>query len=178
MLNKICTSCNTTFYALKVEDFAKKFHKAKVGKYGFNARCKSCRFELEVKPNREKRAEYDRLRRGNIIEPKPCIVCGTVFTPKREQDKCCGKECTKFKKKVYYKHYIKNVYLDVLRDKRQKEIERCKENSRKRYTEEELLYIKKNSNKPKLIAKKLGRTLNAVNKKIKLLQKVTQNKNI
>ena len=35
MLNKKCTYCEKTFYAIKVEDFAKNFNRAKLGLYGF-----------------------------------------------------------------------------------------------------------------------------------------------
>lgn len=169
MLNKICTCCNKTFYAIKVEDFSKNFHKAKVGKYGFTAKCKICRFETEIVPNREKRAEYDRQRYSFKSITKTCIVCNNEFLAQREDINCCSKECTKFKKKVYYK-MNKDKYYSKTKEKRQKDIIKNKDNFRKRYTFVELEYIKKNIYNPKLIARKLGRTLNAISKKVGVMK--------
>ena len=171
MLSKICTRCNKTFYAIKLEDFSKHFHKAKVGKYGFTARCKSCRFELEILPNREDRAIYDRQRRSKSLqlEQKPCIVCNTMFTPKREDINCCSKECTHFKKKVHNKLYMKNGYRQKLKQKRQKEMGR--ENERKLYSKEEINYLMQRLDKePKKLAIRLKRSTNAIRKKIAQLK--------
>ena len=174
MLTKICTNCNKTFYALKIDDFTKHFHKAKVGKYGFTARCKSCRFELEILPNRANRAEYDRNRRKVAIhDPKPCIVCNTMFVPQKEDINCCSKECTKFKKKVYNKLYMKNGYRKIIKEKRQKE--KGRENEKKPYSKAELDYIIKRIDKdPKDIAIKLKRSTNAISKKIAQIKKVNR----
>ena len=33
MLNKKCTNCEKTFYAIKLENFSKNFYRSKLGKY-------------------------------------------------------------------------------------------------------------------------------------------------
>lgn len=174
MLNKTCTICNTTYYSIKINDFAKHFHKEKLGKYGFQARCKNCRFEIEIKPNREKRAEYDRSRRKKIaLEQKSCIVCNKMFMPRNEDNNCCSIECTRFKKKVHNKLYMKNKYRDLIKKARQAESKR--ENSKKPYSKTELDYLIKNIDKsPFKIGIKLKRSTNAIRKKIALLKKASK----
>ena len=83
---------------------------------------------------------------------------------------CCSKECTKFKKKVHNKIYLKNGYREILKKKRQKETGR--ENERKPYRQIELDYIIKRVDKdPKRLAIKLKRSTNAERKKIAQIKK-------
>ena len=170
MMSKTCTCCSQTFYAIKIEDFAKHFHKAKVGKFGFTARCKKCRFENETVPNRDKRAEYDRARRKTTeLEEKSCIVCNKMFTPVREEINCCSKECTKFKKKVHNKLYMRNGYREILNQKRHKEMDR--DNHKKHYTVAEIDYLTQRLDKePKRLAIRLKRSTNAVRNKMAQLR--------
>lgn len=177
MFTKTCTRCNKNFSVLNIEDFKKFFHKAKVGKYGFTARCKKCRHETEIVPFREKRAEYDKSRRTiKIIEPIPCIVCNKIFTPKRDFVRCCSKECTNFKKKVYSK-INQPKYREKAKKLRHKEIQINKpKNRRKPYSKEEIEYLlERLYSNPKTLAKKLGRTTLGVRKMIVKLKKETHN---
>ena len=170
MENKICTICNKNFYVEKIEDFSKFFHKAKLGKYGFTARCKQCRNKIEVLPNTEKRAEYDRNRRIPKSKTENCIVCGNEFLAQRDEIMCCSKECTKFKKKVYNK-LNSEKYVEKIKFKRQKE-SKLKSNFRKKYTNEEINYIiDRLDKKPSKIANKLNRTESGIYRKIQELKK-------
>lgn len=174
MLVKTCTMCERNYYVRKVEDFANYFHRAKLSLYGFSARCKSCRHKVEVIPNREKRKDYDRQRRGVKIQSETnCIVCQSVFTPRNEDQKCCSKECTRFKKRVQTKLYFKEEnYYEKIKKKRQKDVATAKKYKFK-YTKEDEAYILANLDKGnKYIAKKLGRTVNGICKKIQKMKKV------
>lgn len=46
---KICTKCKQALPA--TTEF---FHRHKIGKYGLRSKCKKCRYEYEIKPNKEK----------------------------------------------------------------------------------------------------------------------------
>lgn len=170
MLSKTCTLCDKTFTVEKIEDFSKNFHKAKVGKYGFTARCKECRHKAETMPYKDKRVEYDRNRRTIKSKPKNCIVCGKEFLAQRDEIKCCSKECSKFKKKIYMKLNIEK-YTKKYKKKRQREIKK-RDNFRKKYTELEIRYLKKNLfGNVDNMARKLNRTRNAIVKKLYQLRK-------
>ena len=55
MLNKKCTNCEKTFYAIKLENFSKNFYRSKLGKYGFEAICKSCKKSyIKIKKQNQK----------------------------------------------------------------------------------------------------------------------------
>ena len=175
MLSKTCTYCEKTFYAIKLEDFSKNFNKAKLGLYGFTARCKACRKKLESEKYKDIRAKKDKLRRPlkdkNI--KKICPVCSKEFftTEKRDDISTCSKECSKFRKKVYNKLYHKNCYNEVSKAKRNKEANRV--NHKKLYTEKEVKYILNNIDMhPSIIAKRLSRTTLSIRKKIASLKKV------
>lgn len=170
MFNKICTLCNTVFKVENIEDFSKNFHKAKVGKYGFTARCKECRYKAETMPYKDKRVEYDRNRRTIKSKPKNCIVCGKEFLAQRDEIKCCSKECSKFKKKVYMK-LNGEKYITKYKIKRQRDIKK-RANFRKKYSEDEILYLKRNLfGNIENMARRLDRTRNAITKKIYQLRK-------
>ena len=88
MLNKKCTNCEKTFYAIKLENFSKNFYRSKLGKYGFEAICKSCKKKLyQNKKTESKRVE----------KIKTCIVCSKVFDARRWVDTVCSKECSNFR---------------------------------------------------------------------------------
>ena len=177
MLSKTCTNCEKTFYAIKLEDFSKNFNKAKLGLYGFTARCKACRRKLESEKYKDIRAIKDKLRRPikdkNI--QKFCQVCSKEFftTEKREDISTCSKECSDFRKKVYNKLYHKNCYNKIAKEKRDKEANRV--NHKKLYTEKEVKYILNNIDiHPSIIAKRLSRTTLSIRKKIVNLKKETK----
>lgn len=168
MFIKICSNCNKNFTVLKIEDFKKYFHKAKLGKFGFHARCKTCRHTIEIIPNREKRAEYDRKRYKNKSIITWCIVCNKEFKAQREGIKCCSKECSKKKKKVQNRIF-KNANKERYKQEREKEF--IRENRRKVYTQDEIKYILSHLHfGARKLAKKLGRTTNGMNKFIHKLK--------
>ncbi len=107
MLSKTCTICKITFYALKKDDFKKHFHKAKLGKYGFAARCEKCRYEKEVLPRHAELKAYWRSRWKKIPQQtKKCRICLKEFTPRDSRQVLCGdKEC--FKKNKFFVQKIR-----------------------------------------------------------------------
>ena len=174
MLSKTCTYCEKTFYAIKVEDFAKNFNRAKLGLYGFTARCKACRKKLESELYKDIRKEKDKLRRPlkekNV--KKYCQVCQKEFftTEQRDDVSTCSEDCSKFRKKVYNKLYHKNYYNKIAKEKRDKEANRV--NHKKLYSEKEVQYILNNLElHPSSIAKRLSRTTLSIRKKIANLKK-------
>lgn len=100
MFSKECTLCFKTFTVKNQEDFATFFHKAKIGKYGFTARCKSCRHKVEVAQYRQKRKEYDQARYTPKSVLITCIVCGNLHKAQRDTFNTCSKECYKVKRRV------------------------------------------------------------------------------
>lgn len=66
MLSKICTYCNKTFYSIKIDGFAKHFHKAKLGKFGFASVCKVCRAEQNKKYNKKRAAKKEKTRKNKM----------------------------------------------------------------------------------------------------------------
>lgn len=100
MLTKICTLCEKSFSVENQDDFATFFHKAKIGKYGFTARCKTCRHEIEVVKCRKKRKEYDKARYTPKSVFVNCIVCGKPHKVQRDTFNTCSKECYKVKRRV------------------------------------------------------------------------------
>lgn len=166
MLEKTCTNCNKTFYVIKVEDFSKNFHKAKLGKYGFNARCKPCRNKLEN--------IYQKPSVRQFREDRNCIVCNKVFTPRRDIDTTCGKECSGFRTKIA-RRLDYDKYLRENRKLAKKEI--LRKNKMKRYTKKEVDFIMENRGTLTLkqIAKKLDRTTRSIILKIHLINKKETN---
>ena len=168
MLNKKCTNCEKTFYAIKVEDFTKNFNRAKLGLYGFTARCKACRKKLESEKYKDKIRMP--LKEKNV--KKYCQVCQKEFftTEQRADISTCSEECRKFRKKVYNKLYHKNYYNKIAKEKRDKEANRA--NHKKPYSEKEVQYILNNLElHPSSIAKRLRRTTLSIRKKIANLKK-------
>ena len=161
MLNKKCTNCEKTFYAIKLENFSKNFYRSKLGKYGFEAICKSCKKKLyQNKKTESKRVE----------KIKTCIVCSKVFDARRWVDTVCSKECSKFRNKVLVK--MNNSKYDLkAKILAKKEVNR--KNKDKPYTDEEVSFIiKKRGNMLlKDIAKKLNRTTRSIILKINKLKK-------
>jgi hypothetical protein len=50
--------------------------------------CECCRLAEQRDRKRRWRSENP-----NVIESRSCVVCGTVFTPKRSDAKCCSGKC-------------------------------------------------------------------------------------
>lgn len=100
MLIKICTLCDKSFSVENQEDFVTFFHKAKLGKYGFYGRCKTCRHKEEVIKCREKRKQYDKNRYASKSVLINCIVCGKLHKVQRDTFNTCSKECYKVKRRV------------------------------------------------------------------------------
>jgi predicted nucleic acid-binding Zn ribbon protein len=51
-------------------------------------RCDGC-----LKAEQRDRKRRWRSETPNVIESRSCVVCGTVFTPKRSDAKCCSGKC-------------------------------------------------------------------------------------
>ncbi|WP_108062649.1 hypothetical protein [Poseidonibacter lekithochrous] len=171
MFNKTCTICDHTFYVRKIEDFKENFHKAKLGKYGFTARCKACRKKEETEPYKEIRKAKDqaRYKPKRTVEIK-CPICNDMFIRRDKFQKICSKkECQKLIKKIRYKKY-KPIAAEH-RKKRSKKALAAAPNSKakKTYTQEELDYIKNNIRFDSIedMAAKLKRTPRALKAKIK-----------
>lgn len=162
MLSKICTYCNKTFYSIKIDGFAKHFHKAKLGKFGFASACKVCRAEQNKK--------YNKKRESKAVEKiKTCIVCNTVFNARRWNITVCSTECYKFRNKVLVKMNRNKYDLEA---KELAKKEKTRKNKMKPYTKQEEEFIMQNRGEMKLrdIAKKLNRTTRGIILKITQLK--------
>ena len=162
MLSKICTTCNKTYYSIKIDGLAKHFHKAKLGKYGFAAICKTCKNKLTRK--------YGKKRESKAVDKiKNCIVCSKQFNARRWNITVCSTECAKFRNKVLVK-INSHKYDEQNKKLAQKEINR--KNKMKAYTKQEEDFINKNRGTMKLkdIAKKLNRTTRGIILKISLMK--------
>ena len=177
MLSKTCSYCEKTFYAINQEDFSKNFNKAKLGLYGFTARCKACRKKLETEKYKKEKSIKDKLNKPSKIKnvKKFCQVCSKEFytTEGRDDISTCSKECSVFRRKIYNKVYHKKHYNEIAKNKRDKEAKR--RNHKKIYTEKEIRYILNNiDTHPSIIAQMLGRTTLSIRKKIANLKKETK----
>ena len=148
MISKECTKCNKTYYAISIEKLSKYFYRARLGKFGFSAVCKKCTY---------KHYKYTKPSTAKFKEPKPCIVCGTNFIPRRFVDTVCSKKCASFRTKVVNK-LNRDKYDKEARELAKKEVSR--KNKKKTYSEKEINFILENRGilKIKDIAKKLDRT--------------------
>lgn len=159
MFEKTCTNCNKIFRVERIEDFNKYFHKAKLGKFGFTARCSKCRHNLEIVPNRAKKKEYDKKRNKTKGLINTCIVCGKDFPTVKHDAKTCSLECFKIKRRVYQKMHRKENIETILKNKEKELLSSKKRNFH--YTDEEkhkILKMRESGKTIVFIAKKLGRT--------------------
>ena len=174
MFSKKCSYCEKIFYALKIDDFSKNFNKARLGLYGFTARCKTCRKKLESEKYKDIQKERKRLRKPlkEKTIKKNCQVCTKEFftTEKRDNIYTCSEECSKFRSKVVNKLYHKNYYTKIQKEKRNSETKRA--NYRKPYSDKDVQFILNNIDMNiSTIAKKLKRTTLSIRKKILNLKK-------
>lgn len=174
MFSKKCSYCEKIFYALKIDDFSRNFNKAKLGLYGFTARCKACRKKLESEKYKDIQKERKKLRKPpkEKTVQKKCQVCTKEFftTEKRDNIYTCSEECSKFRSKVINKLYHKNYYTKIQKEKRNSEMKRA--NYRKPYSNKDVQFILNNIDMNiSTIAKKLKRTTLSIRKKILNLKK-------
>lgn len=174
MIIKQCTKCDTKFYAIKVENFAKHFQKRKNSLDGFSNHCKKCTNEYK----RKWQQDNGYKKKKKPLLKKDCVVCLKPFETRRESTTTCSTKCSNHRKKVYMRLERRNSnYNEKVKKKRQKEIQNS-QRVRKHYSDFELDIIKKFMNTLPVtkIAKKINRTYFGTYYKVKELKELHSSK--